>query len=93
MTGSVLPLSPLLCRCARQTGLQALLLRELQEFYLLYHQFFKTLAFFLNIYLKEVFTNDCSEGVSPGYFLEIQTDKILHGIKTDDLVKVASQQS
>ena len=90
MTGAVFSLSPLLWCCVRQAELHALLLTELQEFYLLYHQFFKTLAF-LNIYLKEVFINNCLEGVSPGYFLEIQTDKILHGIKTDDLVKVASQ--
>lgn len=65
-----------LCCCVRQAELHALLWREPQEFYLLYHQFFKTLGF-LNIYLKEVFMNNCLEGIRPGYFLAIQTDKIL----------------
>lgn len=90
MTDTVLCLSPLLCCCVRQAELQALLLKEHQEFYLLYHQFFKTLAFLI-ICLKKVFVNNCLEGVSPGYFMEIQTDKILHGIETDDLVRVAGQ--
>lgn len=35
--------------------------------------------------------NNCSEGVSPGYFREIQIDKILRGIGPDDLVKGAGR--
>lgn len=33
----------------------------------------------------------CLEGVSPGYFMEIQIDKLLQDMETDDLIKVASQ--
>lgn len=36
--------------------------------------------------------NNCLEGIRPGYFLAIQTDKILQGIKIEDLVRVAWQE-
>lgn len=89
VTGTVLPLAAALLLC--QAELHALLRREFQEFYLLYHQFFKTLGF-LNMYWKEVFMNNCLEGIRPGYFLAIQTDKTLHAIKIEDLVKAAWQE-
>lgn len=91
MTDAAPDTPPHCCCHVRQGELHALLLKELKECHLLCHPFFKSLAF-LNIYLKEAFVDNCLEGVSPGYFMESQTDKILHGIETDDLVKVARQQ-